>query len=221
MEQNIQRKFSALVANMLDAEKRQSWEEFDAFKKMVSAWQEKFNLSFDNLEAGRNISYNYYNLEAIVELRTAIKTPTWFKWMVCIIRDVFGVGILLSGKGTKAEIITRNEELLAEIFDFAETIQNQMLLYYQNDKSIGNKPQYFSGFINGVYKKLCTGTSTSLVLKEESKKAVDWYKSTLAIRTRRATAKVRRTDDYERGEHDGQHRGSRVHGQYGTKLLSA
>lgn len=213
---SVKRKFSALVANMLDAEANGRWEEYNAFKRKVNEWQEKFSLDLEkDKDAPRN--WATHNFQAIPELATKHNIPTWFKWLLGTVAEVFGVGVLHS-QGTFADIITDNQDLLEEVLEFAEVVQRQMLLYQQNNKEIKNKPQYYSGFINGVYQKL-KSQQKSLILVSRSKEALDWHKNQLQIKTKSCKSNARATADYYKGIHDGQNRGTRLKETFGQKLL--
>lgn len=215
----LNRKFAAIIANMLDAEKRQSWEEYDAFKKMADTWREKFADCISDT-ANRNQNYDCFGLQAVPELQTSHRTPAWFYILAGLVRDIFGVGVL-TNCGTNATIVTKNTELMESIDEFCVTVQQQMLLYWKTAEVKRRKPQYFKGFVVGVRKKLITNSQQIILTKQEAEKALAFYSEEYEVKIGSTKLKSKCGKDYYEGRHDGMNRGTRIEDKFGQKLLTS
>lgn len=229
-EEQLNKKFSVLVASMLDAERRESWEEYEAFSRMVDRWKREFILSEAATE--QTGEYSVYMLSPLPELRTKKRMASWFRVMCRILRDTFEVGIILAapGRGVYAKIVTKNPNIAQEVQDLAATLQTEMLLFYKALKP-RSKPQYFLGFMDAILFKFYESNSrieesvegTEALMNYRYQEALDWYKQqhgfTMINRPMKVNAK---SESFAEGAYDGKTRGTRVESKAPTiKLLGS
>lgn len=218
----IERKFYALVKGLLDAIARKNQGEIDCYRKMVDSWKERFN--FLSEEEARNtereVKYQSIVLNALFELETETRCPTWFKVLSSLLRNTFGVGtVLVTNEGTKVIVVGDNEETLKEVEEMFYSLQEQMFEFANADKTISNRPNYYTGFMTGAYHQIHQQNNVALVLKSKIDKAIEWYAKQSSGVRKTAKSKVKQTRDFQLGFHDGQNRSERLNAPNGASAI--